>query len=49
VASWSGCKERGKKREETKKKWGVWPKFDSILKSSKFGPSGGDDGLRSDF
>jgi hypothetical protein len=28
VNSWSVCKERGKKREEKKKKWGLWPKFD---------------------
>jgi hypothetical protein len=49
VVFWSVCKERGKKRKEKNKKWGVWLKSVWILKSSKFGPSGGDDWLTSDF
>jgi hypothetical protein len=49
VASWSVFQRRKKKGEEKKKKWWTWLKFISILKSSKFDPSGADDWLRSDF
>jgi hypothetical protein len=41
-------REREEKRRD-EEEMGSVAEFDSILKSSKFGPSGVDDGLRSDF